>query len=274
MRTVIFRDDDTSYFTPPERLELVYGRVWEAGLPVCLAVIPEVFGDTRVYWTDGNPHDPGIPPAYRGTSTCYSVLDNRELCAFLNDLAAAGLVEICLHGYTHTFYEFITHDRALIRKKLDEGAALLERAFPAARIRTFVPPYDRISPAALSELVARGFHISTMSLNLAPLPDMPQIAGFAAGVIEKGQMLYVCDDYLFSYKRSPAESLRLARAALGRDALTIVSNHYWMFFHPWRAVPNPADMAAWNAFLDEVLAAEESAVTSFSAYAGRASAGE
>ncbi len=274
MRTIIFRDDDTSYFTTPGRLEAVYGRVWEAGLPVCLAVIPEVFGDTRVYWTDGNPHDPGIPPAYRGTERSYSILENAELCAFLNEKAAAGLAEICLHGYTHTFYEFITHDRPLIRKKLAEGAALLERAFPAASIKTFVPPYDRISPAALRELIERGFHISTMSLNLAPLPDLPQIAGFAAGEIRRGQALYVCDDYLFTYKRLPAESLVLARAALARAGLTIVSNHYWMFFHPWRDTPNAADMMAWNAFLDEVLAAEGPAVMSFSGYAGRASASE
>ena len=274
MPTIIFRDDDTSYFTTPQRLETVYGRVLEAGLPVCLAVIPAVFGDARVYWTDGNPHDPGIPPAFRGTPACYSVLENRELCAFLNELAAQGLVEICLHGYTHAFYEFITHDRAVIQRKLDAGLALLERAFPAARVKTFIAPYDRLSPVALEQLIAGGFHISTMSLNLAPLSDLPQIVGFAAGEIRRGQMLYICDDYLFSYKRAPAESLKLARSALAGNALTIISNHYWMFFHPWRDEPNPADMAAWNAFLDDVLAADGPAVTSFSAFAARVSAGE
>ena len=102
MPTIIIRDDDTSYFTAPQRLETVYGRLWDAGIPVCLAVIPQVYGDTRVYWTDGNPHDPGIPPAYRGTGKTYSILDNPELCAFLNQKIAAGLVEVCLHGNTHS----------------------------------------------------------------------------------------------------------------------------------------------------------------------------
>ena len=249
----------------PQRLETVYGRVWEAGAPVCLAVIPDVFADTRVYWSDGNPHDPGIPPAYRGRSACYSVLDNRELCSTLNDLAREDLVEICLHGYTHTFFEFITHDRALIGRKLDEGKALLERAFPAADIKTFIAPYDRLSPVALEELIARGFHISTMSPNLAPLPELPQVTGFGAGTIGTGQMLYVCDDYLFSYKRDPAESLRLARWALAENDLTIISNHYWMFFHPWRTQPNPADFGAWNALLDDVLGGAFE-VTTFSGY--------
>ena len=70
--------------------------------------------------------------------------------------------------------------------------------FPLPDIKTFIAPYDRLSPVALEELIARGFHISTMSPNLAPLPELPQVTGFGAGTIGTGQMLYVCDDYLFS----------------------------------------------------------------------------
>ena len=268
MPTIIIRDDDTSYFTAPQRLEMVYGRLWDAGIPVCLAVIPRVYGDTRVYWTDGNPHDPGIPPAYRGSHKTYSILDNPALCAFLNQKIAAGLVEICLHGNTHVFYEFITHDREVIRQKLKEGRAILQQAFPDASIETFIPPYDRLSPVALEELVDLGFHIGTMSLNLAPLPALPQIADFGAAPINEGQMLYICDDYLFSHKRDPAESLLLARAALAQNELTIICNHYWMFFHPWRAQPNSRDLAAWSALLDDMLGGDF-AITTFSAYAER-----
>ena len=272
MRTIIFRDDDTSYFTTPGRLQAIYGRVWEASLPVCLAVIPNVYGDTRVYWKDGNPHDPAIPPAHRGSESYYSILDNPQLCAFLNDLADAGLVEICLHGYTHIFYEFITHDLAVIRQKLDDGMAILERAFPAAKIKTFIAPYNRLSPVALTELIARGFHICTQSLNLAPLPDLPPLAGFGVGAIDERQMLYVCDDYLFNYQRDPAESLRLAIAALAQNDLTIISNHYWMFYHPWRPEPNRPDIAAWNSLLDTILDVEDCEITSFGALALRGSA--
>ncbi len=269
MRTILFRDDDTSFFTSPQRLQAVYAPLWAAGAPVCLAVIPAVAADTRVYWTAGNPHDPAIPPAYRGQQRRYPILDNPELCVFLNELAAAGLVEICLHGWAHSFFEFISQDRAYIAEMLDRGMALLERAFPAAPIRTFIPPYDRISPTALRELLRRGFHISTMSHNLAPLPELPQLAGFAAGAMNRRQQLFVCDDYLFSYQRDPAESLRRARMALAENALTIVSSHYWMFFHPWREQPNPRAIAAWNAFVGEALALPDSRITSFSAYAAQ-----
>ncbi len=267
MPRIIFRDDDTSYFTPPQRLEAIYGRLWEAGLPVCLAVIPMVYADTRVYWTDGNPHDPSIPPPFRGRDQCFSILDNPELGDFLNEKAAAGLAEICLHGYTHVFYEFTTHDRALIRRKLERGLALLNQAFPAANVRTFIAPYDRLSPAAMEELIAAGFHISTQSLNLAPLPALPQLAGQGAAAMRGGQTLFVCDDYLFTYKRDPAQSLVRARAAMAGNELTIICNHYWMFYHPWRDRPNVPDYAAWNRLLDDVLGGETHQATTFDGFA-------
>ena len=267
MPKIIFRDDDTSYFTPPQRLEAIYGRVWEAGLPICLAVIPMVYGDIRVYWNDGNPHDPSLPPDFRGRDECFSILDNPDLCDYLNGKVAAGLVEICLHGYTHFFYEFISHDRALIRRKLDQGLAVLKQAFPAAEVRTFIAPYDRMSPIAIDELITRDLHISTQSLNLAALPALPQIVGHGAAPIQGGQMLFVCDEYIFTYKHDPDQSLRMARAALAGNELTIFCNHYWMFYHPWRAHPNARDYAAWNTVLDDVLGNEKYKVTTFDGFA-------
>ena len=156
MPKIIIRDDDTSYFTSPQRLEAIYGRLWAAGLPVCLAVIPNIYADTRVYWTAGNPHDPAIPPAQRGQDQHFSLLGNAELCQYLNEKAAAGLVEICLHGYAHIFYEFTTHDRGRIWDMLDAGLEILARALPAAAIKTFIAPYDRLSPAAFTALIERG----------------------------------------------------------------------------------------------------------------------
>ncbi len=101
------------------------------------------------------------------------------------------------------------------------------------------------------------------------MPGLPQIAGFCAGWINDRQMLYVCDDYLFSYQRDPADSLRLARAALARNDLTIICNHNWMFYHPWRPEPNPPDIAAWHSLLDDILGTDDCKVISFSAPAGR-----
>ena len=54
---VALRDDDTSYFTEPGRLESVYHDVWDR-IPVGLAVIPQAagFADKAMpekYWDAG-----------------------------------------------------------------------------------------------------------------------------------------------------------------------------------------------------------------------------
>ena len=54
---VALRDDDTSYFTEPGRLESVYHDVWDR-IPVGLAVIPQAagFADKAIpekYWDAG-----------------------------------------------------------------------------------------------------------------------------------------------------------------------------------------------------------------------------
>src|SRR5215475_6577775 len=48
MRYVIIRDDDTNAFTPVECLERLYRPFLNAGLPVNLAVIPEVSLNARM----------------------------------------------------------------------------------------------------------------------------------------------------------------------------------------------------------------------------------
>ena len=265
MRLVIFRDDDISFFTDPKRLEAIYGRLWSARLPVCLALIPRVRGDARVYWTRGNPYDPAIPPAYRGRDEAFSLSDNADLCAFLDDLAQRGLVEICLHGYEHSFFEFTTHDRYRIRDMLDAGMAILKDAIPSATVRSFIAPYDRLSPVALKELIERGFHIVTQSWNLSPRPDLPQIAGHASARIAGDQTLFICDEYLFTHKTDPSVSLRRARQLLSSQRLTIISNHHWMFTWPAPGKPCAAARAAWHALLDEALGCQDIAVATFSA---------
>jgi hypothetical protein len=47
MHTVILRDDDTCAFTPRACLERLYRPFLQRGLPVNLAVIPEVRTDVR-----------------------------------------------------------------------------------------------------------------------------------------------------------------------------------------------------------------------------------
>lgn len=266
MRKIIIRDDDTSYFTRIDQLETIYGRVWKAGKPVCLAVVPNVYGDIRVYWREGNPYDPGVPPQYRGKSEYYSILDNSALCQFLHDKAKDGLVEICLHGFAHIFYEFISHDQSLIRQMITEGLEILHQAFPNIPIKTFVAPYDRLSPIAINEILAHGLSISTQSTNLPPLPHLPQINGHQHTHLNATQSLFVCDDYFFTHRDDPHESLMRASKHLALYKLAIITNHYWMFFHDWQMEPDPAMLHHWNLLLDQMLSDKTMDIVSFQQY--------
>ena len=80
---VALRDDDTSYFTDPERLDRVYHDVWDR-LPVCLAVVPQAMGFA----------DKAIPERYWQSHRAYPLEENPAIVARLKELTAAGRVTI------------------------------------------------------------------------------------------------------------------------------------------------------------------------------------
>lgn len=254
MKQIIFRDDDTSYFTRPDQLEAIYGRIWEAGCPVCLAIVPAQYGDVRVYWRDGNPYDPAVPPQYRGTEAHFPITDNVELCEYVREKAEKGLIEICLHGYSHTFFEFTSQDRNLINSKIDMGLEILSEAFPNNPVRTFVAPYDRMSPTALECIMEWGLGFCTMSWNIAPLLELQQIKGFARAPLTDSLDFYTCDEYYWTHRDDPKTSLQKAKEHFSANPLYIAANHYWMYSYDWESTPNADAIAMWNQFLDVILA--------------------
>lgn len=266
MRKVIIRDDDTSFFTQPALLERIYGRLWQAGKPVCLAVIPAQNSNVRVLHRTDKRYDPSIPPRYRGIEAEHPITANAELCAFLNDLARAGLVELMLHGYAHSYREFRSDDREALRRKLVEGKAMLRQAFPDAKIRTFIAPYDTLSQTALELVFEQGFNLCTHSDNLAPFPTLAGMGGYRSKRLPGGMALFTADEYLFTDKTPPDQCLVNALHRQENEALLIMANHYWTFYDDWNG-PIPAMHARWNEFLDVLLASRD--VLTFSAYAAR-----
>src|SRR5262249_4896338 len=134
MKTIILRDNDSSAFSSPALLEKVYGRLWQANIPVSLGVVPQPRGDVRLLHLQDQPYDPSIPPKFRGSNQPYKLRENKILCSFLNEMARQGLVELCLHGYDHSYNEFDIEDETLLSQKIEEGKAELESAFPDAAI--------------------------------------------------------------------------------------------------------------------------------------------
>jgi len=261
MQRIIIRDDDTSFYTTPHLLERVYGRLWDAGIPVSLAVIPAVRGDTRVLHRQGTPFDPGIPPVYRGDTTAHFIEENTELCVYLNDKVAAGLVEICQHGYNHIYHEFDSDDPAAISHMLADGRVHLEAAFPTAQIKTFIAPYDRISATALQMIFDADYAVCTLPETLTPFPEYVIRGGYQQFTTPAGNPLYTAEEYLFNHRDDPAQITRTARQHLQTRSLLVLVNHYWTFYYDWGDTTGL--YTAWDAFVDDLLALPPGTITTF-----------
>src|SRR5665213_2030164 len=122
MHYVILRDDDACAFTPPARLERLYRPFLERGLPVNLALIPEVRTDVRT--PDGRLE--GFLTAGAGPAAPLAPIGgNRELVDYLRSEPGYQIVQ---HGCHHDYFEFGSSDRRELAARLDRGAAVLHAA--------------------------------------------------------------------------------------------------------------------------------------------------
>lgn len=250
-RKVILRDDDTSFFTTPQMLEQIYRPFWARGIPVSLAVIPAQNSATRVLHRPNLPHDPGIPPPYRGRDVDHPLHDNPALCEFLNAKAKAGLVEICLHGYRHSYHEYLEMPPDQIATHLEQGLALLRAALPDAPIHTFIAPYDVMSAPAVEQVLARGYHLCTNSANLGEHSLLAGMQSHEQRTLPGGQHVTTCDEYFFTHRDAPQDCVARAQERLAQRELVVIANHYWCFFYDW-GTGTPL-LEAWLEFADDLL---------------------
>ena len=250
MHTVILRDDDTCAFTPRACLERLYRPFLDRGLPVNLAVIPDVRTDVRTpdgrlegFLTAGSAPD----------GTLASIAGNRELVDYLGAEPGYHPVQ---HGCHHDAFEFGGSDRAELGRRLDHGARHL-RAAGFAREGTFVAPYDRISRAAYLEIAERFNVVSTGWFEVArvPLRWWPEYA------LKKWRRqphwrvgrttLLSHPGCLLSFQRPKAEMFAAVRGAVESRALTVLVTHWWEYFRDGEAdeefIAVLHEVAAWLA---------------------------
>src|SRR5882724_5415812 len=98
MHYVILRDDDTHALTPLACLERLYRPFLDRGLPVNLAVIPEVRADVRM--PNGRPE--GFLTA--GRPTTRSTVPMAESQELLNYLHGEPGYHIVHHGCHHDYF--------------------------------------------------------------------------------------------------------------------------------------------------------------------------
>lgn len=256
---LIIRDDDTSYFTRLAQLEQIYAPLWERGLPVCLAVIPAHYGNIQVAAGDTPFTDPNIAPQYQGQEKRFPITDNPALVDFLNDLARAGLVEICLHGYDHDWMEFRTEDADIIAERLQGGRALLAEAFPDVPVNTFIAPYDGISAVALEAVIAAGYHTALHPYNVPALDGLPGTAMHQVALTGRGTKLFTGG--IADYSGDIAAWLDEQAAT---DATVFCVNHYYMFYQDFGPLlPKPYN--EWRALMALIVDRYADQVTTFSA---------
>ncbi|MGE3345226.1 MAG: DUF2334 domain-containing protein [Vicinamibacterales bacterium] len=155
---VALRDDDTSYFTQPERLDAVYHDIWDR-LPVALAVVPHAAGFA----------DKAIPEQYWKAERTFPLDENPELVDRLRAHVAAGRVTVVQHGFTHEDFPggFEFQAAPDIERRLTDGRAYLERVL-GAPVTMFVPPHNALSKRGLAAISAAGLNLLGTFLSFRP----------------------------------------------------------------------------------------------------------
>lgn len=144
MRRYFIRDDDTSYFTTIDQLELAYGDLWSYG-PIGLAVIPFTV-KTENHGEIGN--------QVQYPDKEYFIGDNKELVLYIKNLIKEKKVYIMLHGFNHYYRpsddktrypfgipEFIYTDNQY--EKIKKAKEALENLFDI-EIKWFIPPSNAL----------------------------------------------------------------------------------------------------------------------------------
>jgi len=229
MHYVILRDDDTNALTPVECLEQLYRPFLSRGLPVNLAVIPNV--RTNTISTEGT-IEKFLFAKGAGTPAQLPIASNHGLVRYLQENSGFHIVQ---HGYDHSLFEFGTDQGADIADRLDRGIAALTIA-GFRKPKTFVAPYDRFSRASLSEVAKRFPIISAgwFESRRLPLPWWPQ---YALKKVSKrphwqinGTTLLTHPGCLLSYRRPFATMLEAVKAQVESQRLTVLVTHWWEYF--------------------------------------------
>ena len=229
MHNVILRDDDTNALTPVECLDRLYSPFLEKGLPVNLAVIPDVRTDARTPEGRLEGFLPGTPGSSRSTM---AIGRNRELVDYLTARSGYHIVQ---HGCHHDCFEFDDKDPSAIRKKLERGTQLLADAGFSSP-RTFVAPHDKFSRAGLKETARRFEVISTGWFELGRLPVLWWPAYFAKRLRRQEHWrigrtrLLTHPGCLLSCHRHYGSMLERVQRCVESRSLTVLVTHWWEYF--------------------------------------------
>jgi hypothetical protein len=287
MRCVIIRDDDTNAFTPVGCLERLYRPFLARGLPVNLAVVPEVRADARTpdgrregflpaaSWLSRQPSAPKTRPAVVAAgvdpdpSATVPLAESPALVEYLHANPGYHVVQ---HGCHHDQMEFNTSSRAEVRRRIDRGARRLREAGFAA-VPAFVAPHDKLSAVAYAEVARRFRVISTGWFEWRRVP-LAWRFHYALRKLRRRPHWRVGRTWLLShpgcllsYQRPRETMLDTVREAIARQKITVLVTHWWEYFRDGE--PDEGFIRVLHDTAEYLAAQPDVCVTSFDALAGQ-----
>lgn len=229
MRYVILRDDDTNALTPVECLERLYRPFLDRGLPVNLAVIPEVATGTRI---PGGAPEGYLLGAHGTQSATIPIASNSRLVNYLDANPGYRIVQ---HGLHHEYFEFDALSRVDAARRMEIGTRRLEQA-GWAKPDAFVAPYDKLSSAALHEAARRFSVISGGWYELGRVPPY-WIPRYLVKKIQKTPHWRVQSTSLLSHPgcilsrhHDYGTMMRRIVETTAAGTLTVLVTHWWEYF--------------------------------------------
>jgi hypothetical protein len=229
MRYVIIRDDDTNASTPIDCLETLYRPWLDRGMPINLALIPEV--TPGAHTADGK-KEQFLFNTNGETSNTFPIAENKNLVRYLLDNPCYHIIQ---HGLHHDYLEFDRDSSSDLATRINRGTQrLAEAGFP--RAETFVAPYDKISRPAYKLLAKRFDIISTGWFEKKRLPQTwwPKYAlkqwrssphwrvGRTLLLSHPGCLLSCYRDYRATFPE--------IKSLVDTQPVTVLVNHWWEYF--------------------------------------------
>lgn len=262
----LIRDDDCCFFTKPSMLSKLYSFAWGKGFRVSLSTIPNIRAIDNL----------NIPPDYRGTNKFFNILENKELCLFLEESEEKNKVEILQHGYSHEkiggIPEFMIKDEKEIKRRALKGKKILSELF---KVNGFVAPWGYYSKQAWRFLVREYpvIFIPPLRSIISTLPFTISSSKLFATFLNKNyfRLLFTSPRLLFNvnnfycsntysfghagylFREIKSEELNLAKKKLlnyiGLNQPFIFLNHYWHYFPNWDENIREAHLTLFNKLL-------------------------
>lgn len=266
MRTVIIRDDDTNALTPTACLETLYRPFLARGLPVNLAVIPEVREDARA--SDGS-RERFLPRQPNPAVEAVPLAENRTLVDYLHANPGFNVVQ---HGCYHDTFEFDCPDRQDVARRLDRGTQRLRDA-GFGNVRAFVAPHDRLSPVAYEEVARRFDVISTGWFEWSRLPAAWKPRYVLRKLLRRPHwrvgdtLLLSHPGCLLSYLRPLDRMLESVQRVIEKQEVTVLVTHWWEYFRDERT--DEAFVRVLHDVAEHLASRTDVRVTTFDALAGQ-----